>query len=212
MEFQREQLSYGQGGWVRYRSSLSDAVTYVRYADRAGRLVAVEMYVEMLNDSAIDTSTLRQVPLGGIDASVNAEQSMVRDRLPLAGPDLRRAARHFSKHWGDSTKVPHWVAAMWWAQVKGSGVPQAPMPKLEPLEPVDLPPVDASLRVPRARPYGDDFYADVAAVYRELAQVSRSPAGDIADANRVPVTTAHRWVKVARQRGFLEPGHKGKRG
>jgi len=28
----------------------------------------------------------------------------------------------------------------------------------------------------------------------------------------VPVTTAHRWVKEARRRGFLPPGQKGRRG
>ena len=28
----------------------------------------------------------------------------------------------------------------------------------------------------------------------------------------VPVTTAHRWVKEARRRGFLPPGRKGRRG
>jgi integrase len=40
----------------------------------------------------------------------------------------------------------------------------------------------------------------------------RAPAGAIADANKVPVSTAHRWIKVAREKKFLSPGTKGKAG
>ncbi|SRR6266540_663714 len=69
----------------------------------------------------------------------------------------------------------------------------------------------ARLKVPPgAKP--DSFYAKVAAVYRQLAASSNRPAVELAEANDVPVTTAHRWVKEARRRGHLPPGQKGRRG
>jgi hypothetical protein len=63
---------------------------------------------------------------------------------------------------------------------------------------------------PRAKP--DVFYKRVADVYRELVGWTNRPAVELAEANGVPVTTAHRWVKEARRRGFLPPGQKGRRG
>lgn len=69
----------------------------------------------------------------------------------------------------------------------------------------------ARLTVPAgAKP--DGFYKRVAEVYRELAGWTNRPAVELAAANKVPVTTAHRWVKEARRRGFLPPGQKGRRG
>jgi hypothetical protein len=56
------------------------------------------------------------------------------------------------------------------------------------------------------------FYKRVADVYRELVGWTNRPAVELAEANGVPVTTAHRWVKEARRRGFLPPGQKGRRG
>jgi hypothetical protein len=58
----------------------------------------------------------------------------------------------------------------------------------------------------------DEFYAAVAGVYRELAQNSPRPVIELAEANDVPVTTAHRWIKEARKRGYLGPGRPGKAG
>jgi hypothetical protein len=63
---------------------------------------------------------------------------------------------------------------------------------------------------PRAKP--EVFYKRVAEVYRELVGWTNRPAVELAEANGVPVTTAHRWVKEARRRGFLPPGQKGRRG
>jgi hypothetical protein len=69
----------------------------------------------------------------------------------------------------------------------------------------------ARLKIPPgAKP--DSFYKRVAEVYRELAAWSNRPAVELAEVNSVPVTTAHRWVKEARRRGFLPPGRKGRRG
>jgi hypothetical protein len=58
----------------------------------------------------------------------------------------------------------------------------------------------------------DTFYKRVAVRYSQLAARSNRPAVEMANANGVPVTTVHRWVKEARRRGFLPPGQKGRRG
>jgi hypothetical protein len=69
----------------------------------------------------------------------------------------------------------------------------------------------ARLKIPAgAKP--DSFYQQVAKTYSHLARGSNRPAVELAEVNDVPVTTAHRWVKEARRRGFLPPGQKGRRG
>lgn len=60
----------------------------------------------------------------------------------------------------------------------------------------------------------DSFYASIASAYRWLVteEGSRRPARDLADANGVPSTTAHRWIREARRRGILGPGVRGRAG
>jgi hypothetical protein len=71
---------------------------------------------------------------------------------------------------------------------------------------------NARLRVPMSSPKPDRFYKQVAAVYTQLAAHGNRPAADLAEANGVPLTTAHRWVREARRRGFLLRGQKGHSG
>jgi hypothetical protein len=73
-------------------------------------------------------------------------------------------------------------------------------------------PAASSPHQPAGRGRPDRFYADVATRYRELAQASRRPAADLATDHDVPVTTAHRWIKEARRRGYLPAGRPGKAG
>lgn len=66
--------------------------------------------------------------------------------------------------------------------------------------PGTLPNVEAKGRRP------DEFYLALAAEIASLASGgSRRPAADIAEANGVPITTVHRWMKEARRRGLLKP-------
>jgi hypothetical protein len=58
----------------------------------------------------------------------------------------------------------------------------------------------------------DDFYAAVASTYCHLVSATPRPVVELAEANGVPRTTAHRWVKEARRRGMLAPGRPGKTG
>lgn len=63
----------------------------------------------------------------------------------------------------------------------------------------------AVIAVPEGTRKPDSFYVDVAVAFSELAGRSKQPAGELAEANAVPVTTVHRWVKEARRRGLMAP-------
>lgn len=64
--------------------------------------------------------------------------------------------------------------------------------------------VTTSAPPPTSGRYGPDFYRGIAAAYvAVVSNGSRRPAAAIAFAHQVPLTTAHRWVREARWRGFL---------
>jgi hypothetical protein len=54
----------------------------------------------------------------------------------------------------------------------------------------------------------DSFYQQIAERFLYLQAHSRRPAQELADANEVPVSTVHRWVKEARVRGLLPGGQR----
>lgn len=68
-------------------------------------------------------------------------------------------------------------------------------------------------RPPLTRPSGsepDAFYQGVAAAYREYVVQTTAVGVRIAEEAGVPVTTAHRWIREARRRGYLPAGKQGK--
>jgi hypothetical protein len=126
---------------------------------------------------------LRAIPVGRIEAAANAQLAVIDDAVSPRPP---RQRRHPTRPPGDGNDRG-------WEQ------------------PSSLTPT-ASPRAGRSRGRPDQFYAEIAEAYRQLAQTSRRPAGDLAADHGVPVTTAHRWIKEARRRGFLAPGRPGKAG
>jgi hypothetical protein len=219
-----DRLSVGKRGWVRYQArSIEPTAVFVRFADEEGRLVVRELYVSA-EGGPMDPEQVRRLPLGRIEAWVNEPDTaeVVRRHMPFPGADLRRAIAFYATTFGrrrdreGKPAEPHWVERMHLAQIEGSGEPQPPMRDLsKPLgaieiEMPDLP--DARLDVPTGRPYPNEFFNDVATVYSALAAITRAPAGFIADANHVPVSSVHRWVKRARALGFLPPGQRGRAG
>lgn len=51
----------------------------------------------------------------------------------------------------------------------------------------------------------DDFYREVGRWYATAVTLGQRPAKSIADATGRPVTTVHRWIREARQRGVMPP-------
>jgi hypothetical protein len=108
-----------------------------------------------------------------------------------------------------------WVALSFKAQFSDSGEAVPKRTALSsPLGSVEYV-VDAALDITPegSRSYPDEFYQRVTEVYRQLARGRvRTPAGVIADANRVEVKRVHDWISGARRKGFLPKGQQGKVG
>jgi hypothetical protein len=206
----------GPGGWVLVRGRDYPAPVYVRFQRGAsGRLEVAELYID--GNGRIDPAFLRWLPLVTLEALANEPDTSehIASRLGEPGVDLRRLAAHFAHTWAatrSDRRIDHWVARSYFAQLPGSGEPQAPMPRRRPWQParVEAPPL--TLKVPTTASYPDSFYLAVADAYSYLALISPRPSVELADRNRVPVTTTRRWVKEARRRGLLAPGQKGRRG
>lgn len=126
---------------------------------------------------------LREVPLNEIEAAAN-------------GPQFRPS---MLERYDEETNLGGWIQQKTvMKDDERSGRRQRPTGKV---------------RVPDGGRYPDAFYRRVAAEYTRLvASGERAAAKVIAEANDVPTTTAHRWVKEARRREFLVPGRAGRAG
>ncbi len=122
---------------------------------------------------------LRNVPLGRLEDILNDRQ--------LA--DAIRAARFLGVEGWDFS--PTGIADRWGAY----DLHAAPPPAL-----------NYALRGIEANPKPIEFYIDVASAWSAaLANENRDPAGTLAEANGVPVSTVHRWVREARRRHVMAP-------
>lgn len=162
------------------------ATVYVRVASGPdGRLGVAELRIV----GAPTSELLRSIPMGRIEAAANAQLVEVGQATgPAPARRSRRppSARTLDRGWEPAATTPH-------RRPRGSRIP-------------------GRLRNTTGGGRADEFYAAVACIYRDLAQTSPRPAVELAEANDVPVTTAHRWIKEARRRGFLGPGRPGKAG
>jgi hypothetical protein len=177
-------LTVGDDGWCQFTEEPGLQTVFVRFAEADDRLAPVELYV---SPGPITTDSLRRLPLGLIEVWANEPRiaSSIRQYLswPMAGgPDALMA--HFGDEGNHRTlKKEHVVG-----------------------------PTVGRLRVPKARPYPDGFYSDVADAYTDLAAARRDPTATIAERSKVPLSAAQRWVRVAREKQFLPPPQHGKRG
>lgn len=190
----RLKMEVGNAGWLRVE--LPRASVWVQFAkleeEFGGRFVPMSMFVL----GALDTEVVRAIPFGRIEAWANH---------PTVADELERR-----RDW-PSPNVAQAVHS--WAVPENAKIPTYPHPP--PIEPTPvLPPrrVSGRLPVPDGRPYPDAFYWRLAKVYGDLAALGEPPAARIAEANEVPTTTAHRWIREARHRGFLPPAKHGKAG
>ena len=176
-------FSPDRSGWALYRESPdSRREVFLRLAvsrDR-GRIVVRELLVRP-PDGAVDSALLRALPLGRLTAALNrpSEYQVLAEWLP--GVD---SARPFPIALHDDNAMFWWVA---------SPAPRAPRLKIT---------------VPPDRRKPDSFYEQVAERFTYLASRSERPAQELAEANEVPVTTIHGWVKEARRRGLLAAGER----
>ena len=129
----------------------------------------------------VDTTLLRSIPIGRIEDQYNAGAT---GNIKATGFGNIKA-----------TGLGNIKATVYGS---GDGGVRGSMPKLGRIE------------VPPTRPYPETFYGQVAEVYRELLAMGYQPTATIATASNVPTTTVTRWIREARQRGYLPPGRKGR--
>lgn len=201
-------LSIGNGGWIRHQDDTA-AVVFVRFEDHEGRLRPVDVFLAA--EGPILANDLRAVPLGQIEAWVNAQDTaeLVRSLLLIPGPLVRTAVTHFTSGAGGPD---HWVTQMLRSQLPQSGVKEAPaMPLRGKAGSGQTIADDPDLRIeePTGRPYGDDFYRQVVRAYQAAAQVTTQPNVLIAEVNGYPVSTVRGWTRTARTRGLMAPGRVG---
>jgi hypothetical protein len=212
----------GNGGWIRYDDEEVENVLVRLVEDKDGRLRISELYLAPGRgglgeavEQGLRTEMLRKLKLGRIEGLANRPD--LRDDIVEAsqnpGPDLHRAAAYFTT----TVFSPiHWVARSLAAQHPESDEPQAPYP--EPIYPDPTASIknirrrSLKLKVPKGPKYPDSFYKRLAELYGYLSRVSSRPVADLAEANEVPKTTVHRWIKEARRRGLLGKGRRGKVG
>jgi hypothetical protein len=167
---------------------------HVRPRERDGRMVITGLY---LHAPEVTPEILRAVSISRLEAQLNAGPRVEHGK-PVAGLTWPVVA-DFTRSVSDDTPDPSL------AELRDRARKQTR--EAGPKKPSDRPRL--------TRPDGaapEEFYPRVAAAYAEYAPQTRAPAKEIATEADVPVTTAHRWIREARRRGFLSPARKGKAG
>lgn len=169
------------GGEVQWLDPDFPSPVVVRFTEAGGRLVIESLYVGP-GAEPLTASLLRRLPLGRIEAFVNGNRDVSANvRSRLEGRAGRLAAIDSTLGSPADVKTPVTVESM------------------------------LEVEIPVTRDRGDEFYQAVGTAYAAaLALGHRAPARAIAEANGVPVTTVHRWVKEARRRGLWAPSGRGK--
>lgn len=175
----------GPSGWAAFHSpeaARAGLTVQLRFGpetkDRRAPLQVRELHVaaDPREGPAFSSPLLRTLPFSRMVAAVNREA--IREQLrPLMPPANMIESASF-----------------------GSGLIAW---TFKPIEPVMAERPDLKLTVPSDRRKPDEFYALVADTYLAQATLSNRAAQDLAEANTVPVSTVHRWLKEARNRGVL---------
>ncbi len=187
-----------QSGWARFTPAgvlAARPLVFLGFAmtTDASAIVIRDVQLSTTRQS-IDSKDLRDVPLGRVTAAVNRP----RDLLGLATwlPIMNSHRTSFPEElFVRDEQDREWP---WW--MYGPDRPKGPRaPRLK-------------LHVPDGHKKPDSFYEQVADRFAYLAGMSARPARDLAEANDVPVTTVHGWVKEARRRKLLASGERARRG
>jgi hypothetical protein len=185
-------------GWLAVPSEPSAPRFFVRCHDDGRGGVKITALTIVAPDR-ITSATLRAVPIGRIEAAINADPELLsvalaKDQLDgvlhlLEGaPEIPMGGKSITVTVGDSAAINDSVAA-------------------------GLSPGDDPAELPLTRPDRTDptaFYGRVARRYMTLVPKTAKPAPAIAQEAGVPVATARRWINEARRRGLLPAGRPGR--
>jgi hypothetical protein len=169
-----------------------------------GRLAVVELVLSRW--PGVTADALRSIPLGRVEAWANGagrERVLADlDHRSKLSDDERTSADNLARQrasWGEPAPgAVETVEASEAFIAETSAKPVALRSGVRNL----------TLRVPEGQPKPDSFYAEVARLYGKVAIDTPRPAVALAEANGVPVSQVHGWVKEARRRGLLAPGER----
>lgn len=201
-----ESLRIGMGGWVQANFPKIDGTIYLLFTKSLnGRLRVSEVHAT--NWKTPLAEVLRAIPLGRIEAFANSPEvsGVIRERIAEFGSAVDES---FSDLW---ERVIPPTREEFAAENEALGMDMGPGRWFGYLPPRDFSTFsvieprkdELKLDVPTDRKKPNTFYAEVAATFSRAASASKRPALLLADANGVPVSTIHRWVKEARRRGLL---------
>lgn len=191
----------GRPGWLEFRIRDADGLRLlVKVARRGQRLAPTRLII----DGQIDAQTLRAIPFGRVEAVVNRidpdSNGVTADTL---SDEARAELVERGVIWPEEFQQIDEALDRY---LEGS---RADLYKsLETLP-------SGKRRMPLTRPDGSDpegFARRVAEAYNAATITTASPAKVLAEEAGVPVTTVHRWIREARQRGALPPARKGRAG
>lgn len=199
-------IAVGRGGWVRLTLPELLSPVYVRFKPSpSGRLDVHD--VCFTPEAALPLDALRSVPLDRLSVWANSPEALpaIMEAIADPAPEVSTLLAFWNYDVHDNPEDDHWVARSFRAQLEDSDQPAAIPPEREsgPRRQRRGTASRSRLRVPSSRPYPDDFYRQVAAIYTALALRSSTPARDIAETYKVKATTVHGWIASARKRGFL---------
>jgi hypothetical protein len=231
-------LSFGRGGWVAIDGLGHPGVLYLRFRDVNHRLRIVEFYLDgSRTGEAIDAQDLVAIPLGSIEAQVNAYfADAVRHDIGRPAPDLSTLASYFNRGLGGRGPTVRAVLGGNWVVAGLAAQNYVPADKrstelssvmngeelrvtLMRVGAQDLPPAKEWSAVEEAerefrlteRPQDgltDEFLRSVARAYNAAVARGERPNASIREQLDVPLKTVQRWVYTARQRSIMEPSRR----
>lgn len=196
---QRPRLNIGYGGWHRVDADDLDGLGHVYFRVQVvnGALRLTELYLDG-RGVPLSPGAVRDLPLGVLETWAASDEDDAMARLAHPGPDLSRLAAHFATMFG---KARHWVADSFRAQIEGSGVAQATMPRDDSRGASEPPPL--TLDPPPDGRLTDAYLTDVARAYDAAVLRRLPPAVTLAAMVNVSPKTVHSWVAKARDRGIM---------
>lgn len=154
---------------------------------------------------AVDSERLRDLSLSRLSLRVGGRPHLALDVAPTPQQvaKLWRAEVRFRERRAAAAAAAEAPAPV-------GAVASVPTPRITTID-VSGPVLGGGALTPR-RPdeSADDFYRRVAVFYRVAAEASGKPLLEIQTAAGVPKTTAARWAREARSRGFLADTNRGR--